>query len=137
LFIYKRLTIPLTTVVVAIEAKNTGKGPQGIRASFDGARLVTDAKHWKCRASNAADWLKPSFDDSTWPAAKEVAYDGNVNAIANKEIVNVAAKWIWSGSSEDDTAYCRAVLGKSVKMKHPCTLSFAKRSAKIACESPA
>ena len=102
----------MTTELIAIQARNfNSNGPFGIRASFDGARLVTDGKRWRCRSSMVKGWLKPSFDDSQWPLAKEIQYAGG--AINNAQIVNVKAKWIWTDSSDDEIVYCRAFLGES------------------------
>lgn len=97
------------TELIAIEAKNFA-GPYGIRASFDGARLVTDQKRWRCTATKENDWTKPSFDDSQWPLAKKIKYKGG--KIMNEGIVNEKAKWIWTANSEDETVYCRAFLGE-------------------------
>ena len=102
----QQFTAPVTTQVIAIEAKNTG-GPYGIRASIDGARLVTDGKRWRCRATKDTNWLKPSFDDSQWPLAKEDVKEGT-----SANTVNVNAKWIWTANAEDETVYCRAFMGE-------------------------
>ena len=103
----KRFQMPVTTEVVAIKAKNIG-GPYGIRASFDGARLVTDTKRWRCSASRAPRWHKSTFDDSKWPLATEVTH--GISNIINNQIVNANAKWIWTGSAEDEIVYCRAFM---------------------------
>ena len=76
----------------------------GIIGSFDNG-LVTDAS-WKCVSSYYTDWMLVSFNDSSWPQAKEQSDSKHL-------FVNISpnATLIWSLDTNKRTVYCRRRLG--------------------------
>ncbi len=101
--------MPGETQVVAIFAKNTG-GPAGIKGIFAAGRLVTDGT-WKCNNVAAPNWKLPTFDDSTWPAAREIRYAGNKKHFNGIPVKGHGSKWIWAAGSRT-LAFCRGVISK-------------------------
>jgi alpha-L-rhamnosidase len=73
-----RSSLVLGNNVVAIQATNAD-GPAGVlaqcRFEFTNAMpvVITSDRAWKSANAPAANWQATSFDDSAWPAAKEVA----------------------------------------------------------------
>ena len=80
----------------------------GFRASVGDDLLVTDSRSWKCTTSKEADWMQPTFDDSSWSAAV-VSYP-NSNQPGHFQHAN----WIWTKKfvkpDIDPVVYCRGHL---------------------------
>ena len=101
--------MPGETQLVAIKAHNTG-GPYGIKGFFAAGRLVTDGTNWKCSSTFAANWNTLTFDDSSWPAAKEITHPVNIDAFSGIPITGHGSKWIWAETGS--TVYCRGFISK-------------------------
>ena len=77
--------------------------------------LVTDSRSWKCTTNNEADWMQPTFDDSSWPAAV-VSYPNLPNQPHHHQMsaISPKASWIWtskfSDPDMDHVVYCRGHL---------------------------
>ena len=94
--------IPGNTRVISVAGVDRGS-KFGILGSFSNG-LVTDTS-WKCSNNFNPGWNSPDFDDSSWPAAKEVAKHGD-NPWGNIDGIAPTAKWIWTAGDDDDV-YCR------------------------------
>lgn len=89
--------IPGNTRVISVAGNDTGY-QFGILGSLSNGQ-VTDAS-WKCSSESYPGWNCPDFDDSNWPAAVEIAKNGdkpwgNITGIAP------TAKWIWAARNDD------------------------------------
>ena len=94
--------IPGNTRVISVEGVDKGD-PFGILGSLSNG-MVTNSS-WKCHTIKHFGWNLPDFDDSSWPAAVEVASHGDwpwykITGVAS------TAKWIWT-AGEPDNVYCR------------------------------
>ena len=104
-----KFIIPSGTKVVAIRAKDYGKGG-GILGSFSNGQ-VTDAT-WKCHSSPVfSEWTSPDFNDSSWPAAVKIGEHGS-KPWNNTQNMSDNAKWIWTKNNinQDSKVYCRVTL---------------------------
>jgi alpha-L-rhamnosidase len=67
------------TNTIAVTAVNASPSPAGLLGTLelttaDGVRSFTTSGSWKATDQEpAGDWRAPGYDDSTWPAAKELA----------------------------------------------------------------
>ena len=94
--------IPGNTRVISVAGVDMGH-QFGILGSLSN-EMVTNSS-WKCDTVEHSGWNSPDFDDSSWPAAVEVANHSdhpwyNIAGIAS------TAKWIWT-AGEPDKVYCR------------------------------
>ena len=98
----RNYVMPGNTRVISVHGIDKG-GAFGILGSFSNG-LVTNAS-WKCESVKYPGWSYPGFDDSSWPAAIEVA---NHSDMPWEIISGVAstAKWIWT-ARQPDNVYCR------------------------------
>jgi hypothetical protein len=90
----------------------------GLLASTSDERVLTGSK-WKCTSQVTAttQWMLPSYDDKSWPAAV-VAAPHSASDIHNVlQGISLKASWIWTeksgyrGTTIDATVYCRVTLG--------------------------
>ena len=97
-----KYVIPGNTRVISVNGIDKGAA-FGILGSFSNG-MVTNAS-WKCDTVKYLGWNSPDFDDSNWPAAREVAKNGDTPW---KIIAGIAstAKWIWT-ARQPDNVYCR------------------------------
>ena len=113
--------IPSGTRVVAINASTSRHHRAEILGSFNNGQ-VTDAK-WKCQSRVPNKWTLPDFNDSSWPAAKELTTH-------NTKSIAATAKWITAlGISKK--VFCRVKLtgskGKKIEYNQtslPFSLNF-------------
>ena len=94
--------IPGNTRVISVSGIDKGF-QYGILGSFSNG-MVTNAS-WKCEDGEYPGWNSPDFDDSSWPAAVEIATHAagpwhTLTGIAS------TAKWIWTAGNPDKV-YCR------------------------------
>ena len=69
---------------------------------------------WKCTATYYTDWMKPTYNDSSWPAAVFVDSNSPSNPIHHRRPqISANATWIWTRnflSPIDSIVYCRGRL---------------------------
>ena len=98
----REYVIPGNTKVISVSGIDKGDN-FGMLGSLSNG-MITNA-NWKCEDREYPRWKYPDFDDSDWPAAKEVANHGDkpwriITGIAS------TAKWIWT-ADDTDNVYCR------------------------------
>ena len=98
-----KYVIPGNTRVISVSGIDWGGNYLGLLGSFSNG-MVTNSS-WKCKDDEYSGWNSPDFDDSSWPAAVEIATHGagpwhNITGIAS------TAKWIWTAGNPDKV-YCR------------------------------
>jgi len=69
---------------------------------------------WKCTAKYYTDWMQPTYNDASWPAAVFVQPNSPSNAYHNRRPeISANAAWIWTRnflSPIDPVVYCRGCL---------------------------
>lgn len=85
----------------------------GMLASIGDDYFVT-GRSWKCSARYYRNWMLPSYNDASWPAAVYVLPNSPSNSIHGRlpEISSNAA-WIWTRNFRgriDTPVYCRGRL---------------------------
>jgi hypothetical protein len=78
--------------------------------------LVTD-ENWKCTTEYTVNWMSPSFDDNSWPAAVVSGTNSDADIHKLQKTISTKAKWIWTKNNKDPspidgTVYCRGYIGK-------------------------
>ena len=95
--------IPGNTRVISVSGVDWGGRYFGLLGSFSNG-MVTNSS-WKCEDDEYSGWNSPDFDDSSWPAAVEVATHG-VNPWKIISGIASTAKWIWT-AGDPSNVYCR------------------------------
>ena len=103
--------LPVNVTLIALQVKNAEtQGYAGILASASSGNMITNSQ-WKCLATvTSNDWMMPSYDDASWPAAVEIfANFPGTWPWANIPSINPLAQWIWTTSqpTTQQIIYCR------------------------------
>lgn len=123
--------LPDSVTTIAIQATNDANYG-GIIASDTDGRVVTSCA-WRCTATltSDGDWYSPSYDDSLWPVATEIAAnEGSQQGFPSTVSgIRTEAKWIWtSGYTLPDgnaVVYCRYRVSTMDSTDPPCSSSTA------------
>jgi len=108
------LQIPADTSLIAVHATNHANQMPEIMVSDAAGLFTTGWKIWKCttrptRPSSAlaADWMLPTFDDSSWQVAVTKPRRVNINGRAEVKNIEWSAAWI-SSDTMCEHVYFRA-----------------------------
>jgi len=82
-------------------------------ASIGDDYFVTD-RSWKCTVTYYDDWMQPTFNDASWPAAVFVQPNSPSNRWHHRRLeISAKAVWIWTRNFRypiDSDVYCRGRL---------------------------
>ena len=108
-----KVTIPSGTRVLSLRGECDSNFDCGIKGSFKNG-AVTDSS-WKCHTEAASGWNGPVFNDSSWPAAVEHAFNKK-SCFGAVRGVDSGASWIWTADAMyDERAYCRLSVVKKAE----------------------
>ena len=116
----KKIQLPTSTSVIAIAGYNKVEkftvNPAGIIASDSKGQIWTNSS-WRCSNVSVEGWMGVGFNDSDWPYAAELAFNGG-EVWTYIPGISTNAKWIWTskfdattGSPLDVSIYCRLCIG--------------------------
>ena len=120
--ITERLTEGINSLAIAV--RNTSASPAGltgklvIELSSHKQLVVVIDKSWKVSSQEQAGWEQLDFDDSAWPAAKEIAYVGELGT-----------PWGVPGRSDDLILYSPPYLRKAFSVSKPIKRAVVYASA--------
>lgn len=107
--------LPNSVTTIAIQATND-VSYGGILASDTDGRVVTSGA-WRCTANLTYDmtgftpWYSPLFNDSSWPAATEIAVNDGTGFWKSISAIRTEARWIWTAGytlpEGNASIYCR------------------------------
>ena len=116
----KKIHLPTSTSVIAIAGYNQATilqlNPAGIIASDSKGQIWTNSS-WRCSNVPVEGWMDVGFDDSDWPYAAEIAFNGG-DVWTYLSDISTNDKWIWTSQFDARTGwpldvfiYCRLCIG--------------------------
>ena len=94
-----------TLKVIAVLGTGNQDGHEAILGS-DSNGLVWTNGSWKCNSVYFDGWTNITFDDRTWPNAKEIQLNAG-SSRPEQPSVKADAYWIWTTNEYDTPVYCR------------------------------
>ena len=83
-------------------------------ASIGDDYFLTNSRSWKCTVTYSTNWMQPTFNDATWPAAVFVKPNSQRNRFHRLlPEISARATWIWTRDFYrpiDPVVYCRGRL---------------------------